>query len=638
MKSRGWIYFTVLCVMVVGSLGVGYPNNHLATATPLAEDVLYVKPESYGAEDCSSWDDACGLQDALDTALYGDQIWVAAGIYTPTQQTDPTDERSATFEMQSGVGIYGGFAGGETDFAQRDWGSNINVLSGDLDGNDLTDPTGVITDTTNVNGSNAYHVVSSEGVTETAILDGFSIAGGVADGDYSYEPCVDRCGGGMYNVSSSPVLSNVTFSSNSASGSGGGMYNFYSSPVLSIVTFSGNTTGSGGGGMFNWYSSPALTNVHFSGNTAGSVGGGMHTQYSSTLLSNVTFSGNTAGDQGSGNVTGSDGGGMSNVSSSPNLTNVTFSGNKAGGAFGRGGGMFNGWNSHPALTNVNFSGNTAGSDGGGMLNWHNSPVLTNVSFSGNNAGYGGGMYNWFSSPIITSTILWGNTAEDSGYQIFNGSSDSTISYSDIQGGCEAIPGNDCSGGGNIDADPLFVRDPDPGADDIWGTEDDDYGDLRLGPLSPAIDAGDNTAVPDGVTTDLEGNPRFADIPGVPDAGHGPAPIVDMGAFEAVNIAPTAMDDPQYKTDNLTPLLVDAPGVLENDADSNLDPLQAILVDSPSSGSLALNPSGSFSYTPTVDFTGVVTFTYRASDNLLASLPATVTITVQRTIYLPLITH
>ncbi len=73
------------------------------------------------------------------------------------------------------------------------------------------------------------------------------------------------------------------------------------------------------------------------------------------------------------------------------------------------------------------------------------------------------------------------------------------------------------GDGNIDADPLFV--------------DPDDGDLRLSPGSPCIDAGDNTAVPEEITTDLDGNPRFVDDPGTADTGYGDPPVVDMGAFE-----------------------------------------------------------------------------------------------------------
>ena len=78
----------------------------------------------------------------------------------------------------------------------------------------------------------------------------------------------------------------------------------------------------------------------------------------------------------------------------------------------------------------------------------------------------------------------------------------------------------CPGSGNIDADPLFVRDPDPGDGDWTTPGDNDYGDLRLQLTSPAIDVGDNTAVPVGITTDLDGNPRISNG------------VVDMGAYEA----------------------------------------------------------------------------------------------------------
>ena len=41
----------------------------------------------------------------------------------------------------------------------RDWVTNVTVLSGDVDNNDITDANGVITTTTNIQGDNAYHVV-----------------------------------------------------------------------------------------------------------------------------------------------------------------------------------------------------------------------------------------------------------------------------------------------------------------------------------------------------------------------------------------------------------------------------------------------------------------------------------------------
>ncbi len=83
---------------------------------------------------------------------------------------------------------------------------------------------------------------------------------------------------------------------------------------------------------------------------------------------------------------------------------------------------------------------------------------------------------------------------------------------------QGLTGN-LGGIGNIDADPLFV--------------DPDNGDYRLQAGSPCIDAGDNTAVPEDLTTDLDGNPRFLEIPETPDTGNGTLPIVDMGAYESL---------------------------------------------------------------------------------------------------------
>jgi predicted outer membrane repeat protein len=517
--------FIVLALALGAILAMAWllAGAHLPTAqaAPLAPaaSVIYVDADAVGANDGTSWTDAfTDLQDGLNAAGPGDEIWVAEGVYTPTNAAD----RSATFQLKDGVALYGGFVATETVRTQRDWETHVTVLSGDLDGNDVTDANGVVTDTADIVGDNAYHVVTGSGVTETARLDGFTITAGKADGGYP-----DGLGGGMHNDGSSPQLANVTFSGNDASFGGGMSNRSSSSPTLVNVAFSGNTANEGGG-MFNLYSSsPTLVNVAFSANS----GGGMYNDGGSPTLTDVTFSGNS-------------GGGMHNDGSNPTLTDVTFSGNDA--SFG--GGMRNHDGSSPTLTDVTFSGNTANVSGGGMYN-SSSPTLVSVTFSGNDADFGGGMYNDGGSPTLTNCILWGNTATYGGSQIENDTSTPVVSYSLVQdsggsgAGWDTTLGTD--GGGNIDVDPLFARDPDPGDGDWTTLADNDYGDLRLQPSSPAVDAGDNTAVPadtsdldgDGNTTepvplDLAGRPRFLDTPGKADTGSGTPPIVDMGAYEA----------------------------------------------------------------------------------------------------------
>ena len=95
---------------------------------------------------------------------------------------------------------------------------------------------------------------------------------------------------------------------------------------------------------------------------------------------------------------------------------------------------------------------------------------------------------------------------------------------------------------------------------------------------------------------------------------------------ASNDAPTATAD-AYSTGEDTALTMNAPGVLTNDSDPDGNQLSAVLGSGLSHGTLTLNPDGSFLYTPTADYNGPDSFTYRASDGTLTSNLATVALTV-----------
>jgi VCBS repeat-containing protein len=94
----------------------------------------------------------------------------------------------------------------------------------------------------------------------------------------------------------------------------------------------------------------------------------------------------------------------------------------------------------------------------------------------------------------------------------------------------------------------------------------------------------------------------------------------------VNDLPAANND-AYSTAEDTPLTVAASGVLGNDTDPDSSTLSATLVTGPAHGTLTFNANGSFTYTPTANYNGPDSFTYRASDGTAQSTPATVTITV-----------
>jgi VCBS repeat-containing protein len=104
------------------------------------------------------------------------------------------------------------------------------------------------------------------------------------------------------------------------------------------------------------------------------------------------------------------------------------------------------------------------------------------------------------------------------------------------------------------------------------------------------------------------------------------PTTAVGTITILNSPPQAGDD-LYETDEDVPLVVAAPGVLANDSDVNGDGLTAVLIGNPAHGSVDLNSDGSFTYTPDADYNGWDSFTYRASDGLVLSNLATVTIVI-----------
>lgn len=96
----------------------------------IAQTIWYVRSDALPAgNDGLSWNFAFGkLQQALDKAQYGDEVWVSAGIYKTTDDGD----RYKTFRLPSGVKVYGGFTGVETERQQRNWTLHPTILSGDL--------------------------------------------------------------------------------------------------------------------------------------------------------------------------------------------------------------------------------------------------------------------------------------------------------------------------------------------------------------------------------------------------------------------------------------------------------------------------------------------------------------------------
>ncbi len=463
--------------------------------------IIYVDVDATGTtHNGQSWETAyTTLQDALAVVNYGDEIWVAEGVYYPDLGAGQTNNsRDSTFTLRPGVAIYGGFDGTETDLTMRDPASHITVLSGDIDGYDIVNEYGVVENFADIRYNNAYHVVTSSNVTETARLDGLTITAG----DAAASTAPNKRGGGMFNKTSNPTLTDVIFSGNQSYG-GGGMYNEASTLTMTNVTFTGNLGGTGGG-MANISSTLTLTNINFNNNLAGAHdGGGMVNDNSNVTLTHAVFNENRS-NMGCGgmynkssnvtltdatflnNLANEDGGALANwYGTVITLTNGTFSGNH--NAEGVGGGMSSYWSSVATLVNVVFQGNNARWGGGGIDSANSYLTLINVTFGGNNSG----INSYHDSYTMTNCILWGNTTNGTGSQISNQNSTFDITYSLIQD-------NVYTGTGNLSLDPHFVA-------PITGTvAPTTTGDYRLTGISPAIDAGDPVFCPE---TDLRGEPR-----------------------------------------------------------------------------------------------------------------------------------
>src|SRR5207302_1501826 len=94
----------------------------------------------------------------------------------------------------------------------------------------------------------------------------------------------------------------------------------------------------------------------------------------------------------------------------------------------------------------------------------------------------------------------------------------------------------------------------------------------------------------------------------------------------VNDAPTAAAD-AYTIAEDQSLTIAAPGVLGNDADVEGASLSAVLVSGPVHGTLNWHADGSFTYTPSANYNGSDSFTYKTNDGSLDSNVASVTLTI-----------
>lgn len=353
------------------------------------------------------------LEDAIDEAkdllelengIDSVQIWVAEGIYIPG------NERDDSFILTEKLEIYGGFNGTETTLEQRNVKDHVTILSGN---------------------DNNRHIIQANGLTNPAILDGFTIQAGKASSDLDFDR-ENRKGAGAYLFNSNMIIRNCTFKENEAREAGGAIYANGGMLSLSNCSFemnevNGTANNQQGGAISLQDCESIIIDCFFDGNSSVDDGGAIYMDGQESIINRSIFKDNTA-------TSGSDakGGAIHASSCDLELINCLITGNKS---VRNGAGILVN-NSNLSLTNCTVADNERndGSDDG-----------NGIRFEGNDA-----------TLQIHNSIIWdnGSTFKD---QIDIAQENTTVNlqHSLIQGLTSASPAVDLNEN-NVNGNPEFL--------------------------------------------------------------------------------------------------------------------------------------------------------------------------------------
>ncbi|MDA3930873.1 MAG: PKD domain-containing protein [Prolixibacteraceae bacterium] len=397
-----------------------------------SENIIFVNQKSNGLNNGESWQNAfISLQEAMQQAETGDQIWVAKGIYY-TNDNDPTNkDRYQLFILEDGINIYGGFEGNEETIDARKIADldgsgeadpwefiHSSIMSGDIDG--IKDDYNVWDeDKSSLYGNSLGVVAQWEDFETHTVLDGFTIQGGYADKSDGWSMA-----GGLYLLKNIE-LENCKIQYNYALDAGGGIMAFESTVSQSKIENNYCENGQGGGIYCEF---GQTENCVVSSNYSYYEGAGIYCE--NAEIFNTFIHKNRCDDNGSGvhqtngklidcliqdNISTLDGGGIYCIKGS--IEGCIIKGNKSEY---EGGGIYN-WNGE--IKNSTISHNVALEKGGGI--YSNKTNISNSIISFNESEYGGGIYcneyfcnDYFCGNFIDSTQIFSNKASEDGGGIY----------------------------------------------------------------------------------------------------------------------------------------------------------------------------------------------------------------------------
>jgi parallel beta-helix repeat protein len=369
-----------LALAVTGLLSGGAPRVTLAQS---GSGVIRVALTGEDVPGCGSAVSPCRtVQFAVDQALPGEEIRVAAGVYSGVDvraRDDVTTSGVVTqlLYISKSITIRGGYT--TADWDSPDPAAHPTALDAQGQGRVLY-ITGDI----------------------TATIEGLRITGGDASG-LGGNPWGDNVGGGVYAYTATTIISgNVIFGNTAGGGNsfGGGLATYGGDSRLQGNDISGNSAKHGAGAYWRRCSSAILSNNTVSGNVGSGWGGGLHLSRSDATLEGNTISGNTGGY----------GGGV-NVERGSVVLNSNLIHSNTGGW---GGGLFS-YICDLTMRDDIVRGNSVTADlGGGVYLYEESPVLVNTVIADNTVdgatGLGAAIYVLSSSPSLLHTTIARNGA------------------------------------------------------------------------------------------------------------------------------------------------------------------------------------------------------------------------------------
>lgn len=437
-----------------------------------ANAIYYVVPGGAGALDGSSWGNAASsIQSTIDaaSAVYGStsttqEVWVKAGTYSTS---------SAAILMKLGVNVYGGFDGTETDKSQRAKGSNpwnysnVSILDG---------------------GNTKRCIESATNFASITIIDGFTLTNGNGVGTQ-----LSNNGGGAL-LRENLKLQNCIVTNNTATGNGGGV-NAVGGIISNCWIYNNTTTSStipSAGGI---YSSPAsgittsIENSLIERNSQGAVrfqGTGSNITMDRCVIRNNTSTGNGAAIY------------VNGAPASCQISNCVISNNSGGN---------NIYLQKAKLINSTIANNEGGiylASATNIGELYNNIIVNNNVISATTATSVSVVAGFPTDKVKNNAVY---PAIDA--QSWGGASNSLL-ISDVTTAMTGISFESATTfvGATSDATKLTEI-----ANAKW----------NLFPESKAINFGDNSLIPSGITLDFAANNRINDV------------TVDAGAYENVQL-------------------------------------------------------------------------------------------------------